>query len=58
VEAFQENKELPKFFCCLKRGIGMGLELITVRLTFLAQSVRMKPNFQGLLWLSVMGLVK
>ena len=31
--------------------------LLTVRLTYLAQSVRIKPNFQGLPWSEFDGLV-
>ena len=32
--------------------------IITVRLTFLAHSVRMRPNFQGLPWFKCYGLGK
>jgi len=33
-----------------------SLQSITVRLTFLTHSVRMRPNFQGLLWFEFDGL--
>jgi len=32
------------------------IEFITVQLTFLTNSVRMKPNFQGLPWFEFDGL--
>ena len=35
-----------------------NLHIITVRLTFLAHSVRMRPNFQGLPWFELDGLVE
>jgi len=34
------------------------IKLITVRLTFLAHSVRMRPNFEGLPWFECDGLVE
>ena len=32
-------------------------KVITVRLTFLTQSICMKPNFQALLWVEFSGFV-
>jgi len=35
-----------------------GINLITIRLTFLTQSVHLRPNFQGLPWFEIDGLVE
>ena len=39
-------------------GLLPHLKLITVRLAFPTQSLCMRPNFQGLPWLSFMGVIK
>jgi hypothetical protein len=40
--------------CC--KNTSLFLRRITVRLTFLAHSVRMRPNFQGVPWFEFDGL--
>ena len=39
------------------QGKNSAKRLITVRLTFLTQSICMKPNFQALLWVEFSGFV-
>jgi hypothetical protein len=40
----------------LRLAVAKGYKVITVRLTYLAQSVCIKPNFQGLPWFECDGL--
>jgi len=43
---------------CCGCGPKEPLYLFTVRLTFLAHSVRVRPNFQGLPWFKCYGVVE
>jgi hypothetical protein len=53
-----ERVNIPENFNVPKHTDLSGVETITVRLTFLAHSVRMRPNFQGLPWFECYGLGK
>ena len=52
-----EVKELQKTAILGTANILQNILIITVRLTFLTQSIGMKPNFQALLWVEFGGFV-